>query len=208
MPESNVCRFCRIPFGQAWLGPVDVPFFQNDIYFTIASIGALIEGWSLIVPKEHVLSLREHYSKPDFAHFRKLVVDRIQSVYGPTVMFEHGPNHCGSQTGCGTDHAHLHVVPATFAVSSMLNEAGVSAWQRLRASEILDEADGGEYLFFSTSPSDDDPIGFFQKVENPSSQFFRKAIASALGASAVADYKQHPHIDCSLRTRERLALTA
>lgn len=208
MTQLNDCRFCRILDGHDMSNPVDVPFLESESYVSIASIGALIEGWSLVVPRDHCLSLRDHYQGLEFVTFRKTVVERVMSEYGPTVMFEHGPDHCGSVTGCGTDHAHLHIVPSLFPVMSMLHANGVSNWRRARASEISRLAEGSEYLFFSDAPSDDDPVGFFSRVTVPSSQFFRKAIAIAIGQEAVSDYKTHPHFDSSMRTRERLARAA
>ncbi len=208
MLQPNDCRFCRIIHGHDTSSPVDAPFLESESYVAIASIGALIEGWSLVVPREHCLSLRDHYRDLEFTAFRKAVASRVMSEYGPTVMFEHGPNHCGSPTGCGTDHAHLHIVPSQFPVTAALHESGIAFWMRARASELPCLLEGSEYLFFSDSAADDDPLGFFLRVTEPSSQFFRKAIARAIGKEAASDYKTHPHLDLSVRTRERLARAA
>lgn len=205
MSQTNDCRFCRILDGHHTPCPVDEPFIESESYVSIASIGALIEGWSLIVPREHCLSLRNHFGREAFVSFTQAVLKRVEFEYGRAIIFEHGPNHCGSLTGCGTDHAHLHVVPAQFPLASMLEVTGISKWRRARASEISNLANDSEYLFLSETPSHVDPIGFFKLVTDPSSQFFRKAIANSIGRESVADYRQFPHLESSLRTRERLA---
>jgi ATP adenylyltransferase len=204
MSSKSVCRFCSISAGQTDVGPVDTPIMQTPDFFAIASIGAFVEGWTLMVPREHVYSMRSYYPDSEFTEFRKQVVDRVESVYGPAIMFEHGANHCGSQTGCGTDHAHLHIVPANFPLDVMLENSGVKKWARARASEINENADGNEYLFLSTNPKDEDPIGYFTVVKLPISQFFRKAIASTIGKLSVSDYKLSPCLESSLKTQEKL----
>lgn len=207
MPLPDNCRFCRIRDGGT-ASQIDVPFLESRAYMSIASIGAFIEGWTLVIPLEHCLSLREHYNSPEFIKFRQDAVDHVSAEYGPCIMFEHGPNHCGSLTGCGTDHAHLHIVPAQFPIEQVLQDSGISNWTRAYASEISQLAEGSEYLFFSTTPADRDPLGFFKLVTEPSSQFFRKAIASKIGKGDVANYREYPHVDLSLRTSKRLTKTA
>lgn len=194
--------------GHTFNGEVDLPFDENPDFVSLASIGALIEGWSLIIPRKHCLSLRDHYETTEFSSFVRSIVQKVELMYGPVVIFEHGANHCGSLTSCGTDHAHLHVVPQQFPLSTLLDESGISAWQQIRASDISSLASNGEYLFFSTNSDADDPLGFFKKLDQPSSQFFRKAIASLIGKTEAADYKIHPFLEASIKTRERLAKAA
>lgn len=206
--QSPECRFCRIMDGHTFNGEADLPFDESHDFVSLASIGAIIEGWSLVVPKKHCLSLRDHYGTSEFSSFVRTTIQRVELMYGPVVLFEHGANHCGSLTSCGTDHAHFHIVPQQFPLFTMLDESGIAAWQQIRASEIRSQASNGEYLFFSVNHNVEDPLGYFKKLDQPSSQFFRKAIAAAIGKSSVADYKAHPHLDITLKTRERLTEAA
>lgn len=194
--------------GHTFNGEVDLPFDENLDFVSLASIGALVEGWSLIVPRKHCLSLRNHYGTTEFSSFVRSIVQKVERRYGPVVIFEHGANHCGSLTSCGTDHAHLHVVPQQFPLTTLLDENGISSWQQIQASDINSLASNGEYLFFSANSDADDPLGFFKKLDQPSSQFFRKAIASLIGKTEVADYKTHPFLEASTKTRERLTKAA
>ncbi|MBI5938278.1 MAG: hypothetical protein HY850_10565 [Betaproteobacteria bacterium] len=208
MHRLEECRFCHILAGQQFNGSVDKPIDVCDDYISMASIGALIEGWSLVVPREHCLSLRDHYKSSTFFQFVQSNVQNVERQYGPAIIFEHGANHHGSLTSCGTDHAHLHIVPQPFPINAMLENSGISGWQKIPASQIQSAAHDAEYLFLSTSPLSNDPIGFFKIVDTPTSQFFRHAIAATLGKTATADYKQHPHLDVSTRTGERLRRAA
>lgn len=57
------CRFCGIANGRdnsLWSENAKVAESEN--YFAISSIGALVEGWTLIVPKKHCCSMKTVYS--------------------------------------------------------------------------------------------------------------------------------------------------
>jgi ATP adenylyltransferase len=199
------CRFCGIVAGERGYGRSDAPFYENADFFAIASIGALVEGWSLVVPKPHAVSLRDFYGTDEFKSFSTKVVERVRSVYGNAVVFEHGSNHEGSLTSCGTDHAHLHVVPLTFSLRQDLLESGLS-WQEVKSSEISATAGGQEYLFYCDNLDNADPVGLLHVLRQPISQFFRKMIAAKLGKLDVADYKQHLHLVTSENTQSRLVV--
>ncbi|MFZ1058043.1 MAG: hypothetical protein WAP47_02500 [Candidatus Rokuibacteriota bacterium] len=198
------CRFCAIARGLAFYGAADFPIDSTAEYLAIASIGALVEGWSLILPKNHCLSLRDFYGVGSLSEFLQRVVVRVEALYGPTVIFEHGANHRGSLTSCGTDHGHLHIVPLNFSVRDAVAESKLLSWERIRASQIRAKVEDSEYLFFSQAPHTLDPFGYVNKLTHPVSQFFRRLIAAKLGKTHVADYRQHPLLSTAQRTRERL----
>ena len=92
MNSSEICRFCEIASGNYRYIGVDEPFASDDNFIALASIGALVEGWSLIIPKTHHLSMRNFYSLPKFCDFMKLVLPKIIENYGSLIAFEHGAN--------------------------------------------------------------------------------------------------------------------
>ncbi len=187
------CRFCAIAQGRTFHGAADIPIDGDESYFSVASIGALVEGWSLIVPREHRLSLLGLYAQHSFSEFTRGIAERVQSSYGPAVIFEHGANEPGSLTNCGTDHAHLHVVPLAFSLQELVRISPLTDWKRIRASEMAAAAGSAEYLFFS------------DVLRTPISQFFRKLIANHTGKTAIADYKTHLLLDTAEKTHQRLA---
>jgi ATP adenylyltransferase len=200
------CRFCGIPDGITSFGVSDKPFCEDENFFAVASIGALVDGWSLIIPKKHVVSLREIYGTPEFKKFSADVVGKIRLNYGNVVLFEHGPSREGSLTSCGTDHAHLHVVPLPFSLNKDLVESGLN-WQTIKSSDIAKTVHESEYLFFSDNPDDSDFHGSLHILQEPVSQYFRKIIARRLGKLDVSDYRQFLHLSTSESTQSRLALT-
>ncbi len=199
------CRFCAIAHGRTFHGAADIPIDGDESYFSVASIGALVEGWSLIVPREHRLSLPGLYGQQALSAFTRRIVERVESRYGSTVVFEHGANEPGSLTNCGTDHAHLHVVPLAFSLQELVRISPLTDWKRIRASEISAAARTSEYLFFSEHPLEKDLTGYLHVLRTPISQFFRKLIANHTGKTAIADYRAHLLLDTAERTHQRLA---
>lgn len=206
MESFGTCRFCNIVAGKYQFVDIDQPFASNEKFVAVASIGALIEGWSLIIPKEHQLSMRNVYAKVEFVDFVKSIIPNLVLKYGPLIAFEHGSNKEGSITSCGTDHAHLHLVPFDGSLFPDLQSSGLK-WAQCQASEIPLTVGNNEYLFYSELGSENvwqNPLGYLHVLEHPISQFFRHLIAARNGLSKAYDYRQYPYLDTARETRRVL----
>lgn len=206
MDSSRACRFCDIIVGKYHYSEIDEPFASNDEFIAVASIGALVEGWSLIIPKAHQFSMKNIYGTAAFTEFSGLVLPPLVRQYGPLIAFEHGANKEGSITACGTEHAHLHLVPLGESLLSELQVSGLQ-WVRCLASEVATKSGKSEYLFYSELDADDawqDPIGYLHVLAQPISQFFRRIIAGRIGRAEFSDYKRFPHLDTARQTRKVL----
>ena len=91
---SEKCRFCDILEGNRKMGIIDNPILENDKFFSLASIGGFIDGWSLVIPKEHTYSMRKFFTdsafvdiedakgyihiieKPESQYFRRLLAEK------------------------------------------------------------------------------------------------------------------------------------
>lgn len=208
MQPPIACRFCNIVAGNYNHTTIDIPFAHNDEFIAVASIGALVEGWSLIIPKRHQLSMKYVYKSPSLKDIMSTVVPRIANHYGALISFEHGANMEGSITSCGTDHAHLHLVPWNYSLFSDLQNSGL-IWSPSRASEIAKKTRMNEYLFYSEIEKQkdlSDPFGYLHILEKPISQFFRQLLAKHCGRTQEANYKNFPLLDVAVQTRETLSL--
>jgi len=206
LPVKTFCRFCEIHKSTGDLQQQDRPFLRTNDNFAIPTIGGLVEGWSLLCPGDHIFSLREKYGQPSFSDFVRNVVTRVTTRYVRPVIFEHGSSHAGSLTSCGTDHAHLHIVPLGFSLHGALRDSGRS-WTLVRSSDISSLVKSAEYLFYSEDVLSEDPEGLIHVLEQPTSQFFRRLIATILGREAESDYRQHPLIAHAVKTQQFLADT-
>lgn len=201
MSHKKHCCLCEIVKGKKRFGSADSPFLENDEFIALPSIGAFIEGWSLIVPKSHVVSMKEHYRSEVLKSFTSEVCRRVESSYGDTIIFEHGAHSEGSLTGCGVDHAHLHVVPHSTSLRPLLLESGLS-WKECSPANISDIAGDKEYLFYSDGF---DSLGLIHVLDSPKSQFFRKLLADVSGNQKISDYKTFPLTHTSQSTFEKLS---
>jgi len=198
---AQSCRFCSI--GRGYAGePYDVPVARTADHFAIASVGALVPGWVLICPRAHTTNMADLYDDSQSVDLRLRVSEILRARYGlPVRLFEHGANCAGSTTGCGVDHAHSHLVPLGFSLLEDIHEFDRTlTWIQCKASEIRRVASEREYLFASDNASAIDPDGFLALVPNPTSQFFRKLIATKLARESEFNYRTHPNIQNTMAT--------
>ena len=200
--EMNNCRFCEIANGcNHDQRPENVKIVESKSYFAISSIGALVEGWTLVVPKQHCCSMKSVYSDDEFAVFTDKLVKALAACYGPVIAFEHGPNREGSETSCGTDHAHIHLVPY-HTLTSKLDSMGLE-WKACCATEIDQIVGNKEYLFYCEPRTEwNNPPGRVHILNNSISQFFRRVIAESQGTPDKYNYKTTPDTVLTLHTVE------
>jgi diadenosine tetraphosphate (Ap4A) HIT family hydrolase len=188
--------------------PWDQPVFESENFIAIPSLGSLVEGWLLVVPRQHFISTGA--LTPDlheeFATFKQDVAARLSMVYGDICAFEHGPCAPRRQVGCGVDHAHVHLVPLGFDLGNAATAfvPGV-AWQPASWSEcnrvVAQELD---YLFV------EQPLGSGRiAVANQfGSQVLRRAIASSLGRPEEFNWRTHRQELNIEKTIDRFSSTA
>jgi ATP adenylyltransferase len=203
MEPSKNCRFCDIVAGKYKYAGIDEPFASNDEFIALASIGAIVEGWSLIIPKAHQLSMRNVYWNSVLSDFLGSVLPPLIYQYGPLIAFEHGANKEGSTTACGTDHAHLHLVPIDESLLPDLNGSGLK-WVQCHTTEIAFRSGHNEYLFYTELSNNavwQDPVGYLHILDQPISQFFRRLLAKRKGGTEEFDYNRFPYLDNARQTR-------
>ncbi|WP_323018508.1 HIT family protein [Castellaniella sp.] len=202
------CRFCRIGAGGAQLGH-DRILMESDDYFAIASIGGFVEGWTLVCPKHHTLNLSDDYGRDALCDFVSEAANVVSMAYGPVVAFEHGVRRHGSLTGCGTDHAHLHLVPfSSSLVDCAFSHDRTRTWIRGSAQDVEPLTLGSEYFLMADSVDKLWKDAYISQVSQPESQFFRKILASHLGFDGQSDYHLFPFTETVERTSQRIGEVA
>lgn len=207
MTIDESCRFCAIGGGHYKYSEIDQPIMTTSAYMAVASIGALVEGWTLIIPKAHDFSLRSTYEEADFIEFTAKFTNLLRIHYGPVIAFEHGANRAGSLTACGTDHAHLHLVPFGSTLVPELQQSNLE-WIACRPAGIRELVGDNEYLFYTDLANNSrwgEQFGYLHIIGQPISQFFRNLIARRLRCEREANYRDFPHLETSIRTSQRLA---
>ncbi|AFY38379.1 histidine triad (HIT) protein [[Leptolyngbya] sp. PCC 7376] len=119
---SHKCTFCAqyvlhthaiawSKIGQEY-GQFSDVILETDNCLAIAGFGALTEGYVLIIPKDHYLSVGGLPKKlmSEFIAVKQIIGDSIKKIYGQVAFFEHGMSTCSLSGGC-IDHAHIHAIP-------------------------------------------------------------------------------------------------
>lgn len=198
--DHKRCRFCSYLDGRQVATPANTPWLSNANYGALISIGALVPGWTLVCPKQHETNLCSHYANQDFWRFTQSAAEHLKRLYGDVRIFEHGASHEGSATGCGTDHAHLHIVPLGFSLTKLAQISGDAlTWQKCAAKNIPQIVGESEYLFVSDNLNGRNTSGLVAILNMPVSQFFRRIIAKQLQKPEVYDYKVHPMSDLTIQ---------
>ncbi len=173
----------------------DTPLFASDSFVALPTVGALLEGWLLVVPRSYHLSFAKLSSEmfSELELFLKEVVAVLESTYGPVCAFEHGPVEAESATGCGVDQAHLHLVPTQIDIRSAAQFIAPNvAWSRIDSLQAVRQNAAVRrtpYWFVQQRYGVSDCyIGECLYGETPS-QLFRRALAAKLGRPETFDWK-------------------
>jgi ATP adenylyltransferase len=198
----NGCSFCTLTVRkevQDW----NRPLLESNHFMVLPSLGAMVEGWLLIAPKSHLISMGElpKELESEFLALKREVVQLVENLYGSAVAFEHGPSATKRQVGCGVDHAHLHIVPVAHdleaAVAPFL--PADAQWKDAHPQSCRDAFRAGkDYLYLEPGSRH----GRILVHDQLGSQLFRRAIAKCIGAEEQFNWRQHPQLSNISRTIE------
>lgn len=198
------CKFCEIGAGR-YKNEIDRPIVESADYFAVSSIGGFVPGWTLVFPKEHKFNMSGDYRNPSLHEFLRKVTAVVSKEYGRCVHFEHGAAKMDSQTGCGVNHAHFHIVPFSKSIETLATvHQAEYGWKNVLAGDIENRCNGTEYLFCGDGLGAAELTGLLSILDNSESQFFRKLIASAIGLDSLYDYKKYRFEELSADTSIRL----
>ncbi|CBE67510.1 protein of unknown function [Candidatus Methylomirabilis oxygeniifera] len=197
----GACKLCSELESRtsAW----NQPLFESPNFVALPSLGALIEGWILLVPKRHFISFGAVPGSmlAEMNEFKGFLCSVLGQRYGTATAFEHGPIAAGRTVGCGVDHAHLHLVPLLFdllAEVSPLLPSGVR-WANAGIEECQDAyGRGQDYLYL------EQPIcsGWIATHDQFGSQLFRRAIATRIGVRDQYNWREYEQLPTVMATMQ------
>lgn len=204
----SACCFCSSFVSAELTDSWNKPLLESSNFVVVPSLGSLVEGWVLIVPKKHFICIGALSDGllNEMENVKSDVSSHLGRLYGDLCLFEHGPSMASRSVGCGVDHAHLHIVPLNFdlvnAAIPFLPDEGVS-WRRADSGSCRAAYKNGlDYLYV------EQPLtgGRIATHSNFGSQVFRKAIASVLNIPEKFSWREYPQTHMVGRTIS--ALTA
>lgn len=188
----------------------NTPLFESPSFVALPTVGALVEGWLLVVPKVAALSFAQLATSQfsELAHFLGEVCSVLEASYGTISVFEHGPSVANSTVGCGVDHAHLHLVPAhcdlltgAQRIAPNIKWTEISSFEKIRHSSNWGEG----YWFLQQDYGDGKCYVGKSSDGKYTSQLFRRVIADHLGCPSAYDWKIAPGEAMISATVEKLS---
>ncbi len=185
--------------------PWNQPLLETSNFIVLPSLGALIEGWLLIVPKKHFICVGE---LPDpltteMHQIKGFLFSVLRELYGEVCAFEHGPSRPNLSVGCGVDHAHLHILPLPFdlltEVIPFLPEDVI--WSKAGPEQCRTAFSRGEDYLYLEQPAG---VGYIATDKCFKSQLFRRAIAKAVGVPEDFNWREHPGFSNIMATIKKL----
>jgi diadenosine tetraphosphate (Ap4A) HIT family hydrolase len=208
MPKGGTnmtnCRLCSNNLihdpSEVW----NVPLLESPNFIVLPSLGALVEGWLLLVPKEHFICMGElpRSLAAELQELKHRLCSALYQFYGHVCVFEHGPSQPNLRVGCGVDHAHLHIVPLGFDLASAVNPLlpKDTFWSKAGLQDCRDAfRRGDDYLYLEQSSG----VGRIVTSRDFGSQLFRRAIATQIGASHFFNWREFPQYPNIISTIEK-----
>lgn len=169
--------------------------YETDHFVVMPTLGAFVEGYLLIVSKEHsscIGKLSAEYI-PELSALCQQLKQIISSHYDTNVVcFEHGSISCSNKFGGCIDHAHLHIVPCMHEQIQRVQKYGVQLHPIDSITTLLSfGANNQPYLFFEDT-TNRQYVAYNNFIP---SQFFRKILASEYGISNQWDWRKYHHLE-------------
>ncbi|MDQ1405963.1 MAG: hypothetical protein QOG55_1592 [Acidobacteriaceae bacterium] len=200
------CCLCSILTSGSRSELWDEPIFESRNFVVIPSLGSLVEGWVLLVPKQHFISMGALSTSlgAELCQLKIQVVKLLSRKYGEMCAFEHGPSAANHEIGCGVDHAHLHILPLSFDLvqAAQVFMPSESRWTNATLETCQDAFKSGkDYLYI------EQPVGTGRIATHSQfgGQIFRKAIAAQLGVPGKFNWRDYPYTENVNRTVQTLS---
>lgn len=197
-------KVCTLCFDHEPISGIEVwnePLYATPNFFVVPSLGALVEGWVLIVPREHCISFG---ALPDALHeeffdVKETVAAELESRYGALCVFEHGPSQSHQKVGCTVDHAHLHMLPFADDLPMMARSLlpPNAIWRRGNLRDCQNAFQSRQDYLYVEKRGEEGHVILHPHFE---SQIFRRAIATHLNMPDQFDWRSNPQIENVLRT--------
>lgn len=163
--------------------------YEDSYHTVIAGLGALTEGYILIVPKSHYHSVGElPYEMIEQLDLLKTRVrTNIKSAYSSDpIFFEHGSHGSEQPSGACVSHVHIHAFICDFDFRNILNQT----LPEKRINKLVELKNliklGMPYFFFENQNAE---MFYYPVSPDIEPQFFRKLWAKAIKKADEWDWR-------------------
>ena len=180
----------RFNNSDAWWNTV---LLESANFVVVPSLVSIVSGWLLVTPKEPCLSMSRLHSsvREECNELINQARNSVRALFGPVLLFEHGPHRKGSSTGCSVDQAHMHVVPCCVrSIDDVISlDVSETCWVEVEQRHFFNVGDLGlSYLYVEF----DDGRAFCTSAREFVSQQLRRVVARSAGIEDQYDWRAYP----------------
>lgn len=210
MKNQNNCKYCSycaelnslseesyfLLFVSEFIKNKSRYLFESEDFIVFPSVGALVPGHILVVPKRHTTAMA-YLDRIEISNFKNII--RILSgilgkIYDKNVIcMEHGAIKLNHSTGICVDHAHIHLLPTNLPILKLvqlkMNKVCLHELNKLQniCNEYILVSQGIENFFYSV-------------VDKIPSQFLRKIVFDEEKLSGNWNWKEDQRVSIMQQT--------
>lgn len=181
------CVFCNIDKSRTENTIIE----ESDNFIVLPTIGALVDGYLIIVSKKHINSMSElkENEKIEYEILIEKYRKKFKNIYNKyPIIFEHGsPINDSDMKASSVIHAHTHIVNHKF-----INEESIVKNLNFKILENLNYLSKEQNYIMYINPEN---ICYVSYNFEPVSQMMRKIIAKDLGYENKFDWKKETFIE-------------
>jgi len=199
------CLFCEIGERRAAIEghPENVVLFESDNFYVKPALGHFVEGYCLIVAKDHLVTMAELESEKcvELESMLRELRRRLSTLYGQVFcVFEHGASCPIYRAGACIDHAHIHVLPIRCDVTKSLSLFRVSPISGFSELRRFAETSLESYIYYEPDLT---TRLLYSCDDRVPSQLMRRLISQRLGLGQHWDWRVSPLVSEASRFVER-----
>ena len=203
--NDNGCPFCNefnghqersyfaVMFGSKY-GIKQRCIFETEHFACVPSIGSFVEGYLLVIPKQHFLSslvIPASYTPELLSILSRISVFYDKAYHKGMILYEHGTADAQKAGGMSVVHAHLHFVPCSQPVVTKCSEFSFMRFPSFsEAAKYYSMNQNSPYLLLR----DVDGSFYFSTSDEIPSQYFRKRVCDLCGIPGTGDWKEYPYV--------------
>lgn len=191
IPTCRLCDIVNTPVQNRKIQ--DTLFVQTTHFEWVPGLGAFVEGYSLVLSKQHVLNTGafDHSVIRELASLITQISEILKQVYHTDIVVcEHGSMGGSAHAGSCVEHHHLHIFPVNLThipqilIDNFTNHRSVSSLEDL----VQMNREKVPYIYYSTGP------GNHEVFEAPilPRQYMRQVLAAELNLGHVWDWREYP----------------
>lgn len=195
--RDQSCTFCSQFKHKDELSIVQMVFghdfnrilFEDDDYVIVPALGQIVEGYLLIISKNHFNSVADFSPSmhKKFESLKNKTYEILSQNYSKPTFFEHGSSSLLELGGGCINHAHLHAVP----IDLSLNYTGLTDLNPISINGISDLWNikkENPYIYFETIGGKSYLIDIVSKLP---CQYLRRVIAMKIGKPFIWNWKEY-----------------